>query len=94
MIEVTNLFLHFQLLYGQLAIHMFFDPVFALDIIKELNPCYKEMMKSIDQKEQSKEHEEEQEEELYWVDVVTELLLSLMSRGAFHLRYVAKKVFG
>lgn len=84
--------MHFQLLYGQLAIHMFYEPLFAMDIIKELNPCYKEMMKSTGMKKKKKFRE--REEELYWVDVVTELLLSLMSRGAFHLRYVAKKVFG
>ncbi|KAK3867115.1 hypothetical protein Pcinc_027399 [Petrolisthes cinctipes] len=79
----------FQLIYTQMALYLFLDHKVAKDIIEELNACCKMMMMSENPKSQSKETEGQP----HWVEVVTELLLSLMTQEEHYIRFMAQNAF-
>lgn len=79
----------FQILYCQMGLHIFYDSSGARDIIEELDACYEAVKKSSETKERSAAAEEQP----YWVEVVTELLLTLMTNVKNLFKAVAQGVF-
>ncbi|KAM6907010.1 myb-binding protein 1A-like protein [Xenentodon cancila] len=81
----SNAFLRLFLLVGM---HLFKDPEELLDIMKDLQSC---VDKSQEKKVKKKKHATEQEPE--WVEVMVDILLSLLSQQSKHVRQVCKTVF-
>lgn len=82
----------FQVLYCQMALHLFIDSSGAKDIIDELSLCHKEVMK-MGKKKKKDSKGKKAEEGPQWVEVVTELLLSLLTHEKSLFRSVAQGVF-
>lgn len=74
-----------------MCLHLFIDPSGAKDIIEELNACHKKVMKMSDIKK--KRGAEVSMREPYWVEVITELLLSLLTQEKNFFRSVSQGVF-
>ncbi|XP_042208427.1 myb-binding protein 1A-like protein [Homarus americanus] len=84
----------FQVLYGQMALRLFFEPEGAKDIIDELNACQREVMKKGSAwKKGNASKAEDGLEEPHWVEVVTELLISLLAHEKRIFRSMAQGVF-
>lgn len=74
----------FELLFSHMALNLFSEPDQAIDILKELKACYER---------QKAKKEEDSDEEPHWVEVLTEVLLSLLTRPSSLFRHVVDQVF-
>lgn len=74
----------FELLFTHMALNLFTEPEQAMDILKELKACYER---------QKTKHEEKSDEEPHWVEVLTEVLLSLLTKTSSLFRHVVDQVF-
>ncbi|XP_061596563.1 myb-binding protein 1A-like protein [Cololabis saira] len=83
--DENNAFLQLFLLLG---IQLFKDPEELLDIMKDLQSC---VNKAQEKKTKKKKHAAEQEPE--WVEVMVDILLSMLSQRSRHIRQVCKTVF-
>ncbi|XP_070572411.1 myb-binding protein 1A-like protein [Ptychodera flava] len=81
----------FQLLYLHIGLQLFTEPKQALGILEDLHGCQKKAL----QKRRSvrKKDTEDEDEEPEWIEVVTEILLSLLSQPSHLLRVVVDNVF-
>nr|XP_002731208.1 PREDICTED: myb-binding protein 1A-like protein-like [Saccoglossus kowalevskii] len=75
----------FQLLYLHIGLQLFTDSTQAMDIVQELHDCEKKAL----QKRRSVRKKDEPE----WIEVVTEILLSLLSQSSHLIRIVVDNVF-
>ena len=90
-----------QVLYCQIALHLFVDVTVAKECISEFITCYKEVKKlgmlkggdDVDEDGDEDENVAEEEERPTWVEVVTEMLLSLMTQEMHIFRSVAQGLF-
>uniref|UniRef100_A0A3P8QJN0 MYB binding protein (P160) 1a n=1 Tax=Astatotilapia calliptera TaxID=8154 RepID=A0A3P8QJN0_ASTCA len=78
----------FQQLFLLVGMHLFKAPEELLDIMKDLQSC---MEKAQEKKAKKKKKKEGQEPE--WVEVMVDILLSLLSQQSRHIRQVCKTVF-
>lgn len=92
----------FQVLYCQMALHLFVDVTVATESIDEFITCHKEVKKlgmfSDDAEEEEEEEEDDKEEEGVegkpnWVEVVTEMFLTLMTQETHLFRSVVQGLF-
>ena len=91
----------FLVLYLNLGFEMLRDPVMPKDVIDELDTCYAKATevkkkKATRRTTRSKLQEEEKEETVddpHWLEVVTDILLSLLSRDSHLLRTVVVSVW-
>lgn len=74
----------FEMLFCHMALQLFVEPEEAADILKELETCYKK---------QKKREEEDNSEEPQWVEVLTEVLLSLLTRPSSLFRHLVDHSF-
>ncbi|KAE8287710.1 Myb-binding protein 1A-like protein [Larimichthys crocea] len=81
----------FQQLFLLVGMHLFKAPEELLGIMKDLQSCVNKAQekKAKKKKKQAKEQEEEPE----WVEVMVDILLSLLSQPSRHIRQVCKTVF-
>ncbi|XP_054481396.1 myb-binding protein 1A-like protein [Anoplopoma fimbria] len=81
----------FQQLFLLVGMHLFKAPEELLDIMKDLQSC---VDKALEKKAKKKKKQAtEQEEEPEWVEVMVDILLSLLSQPSRHIRQVCKTVF-
>ncbi|XP_012736920.2 myb-binding protein 1A-like protein [Fundulus heteroclitus] len=86
----------FQQLFLLVGMHLFKAPDELLDIMKDLQRCVdKAQEKKAKKKKKTKQQQaaEQQEEEPEWVEVLVDILLSLLSQQSRHVRQVCKTVF-
>ncbi|XP_008284151.1 myb-binding protein 1A-like protein [Stegastes partitus] len=84
----------FQQLFLLVGMHLFKDPEELLDIMKDLQSCMdKAQEKKAKKKKKKKSTTEQEEEEPEWVEVMVDILLSLLSQQSRHIRQVCKTVF-
>ncbi|KAM4546786.1 myb-binding protein 1A-like protein [Fundulus diaphanus] len=86
----------FQQLFMLVGMHMFKAPDELLDIMKDLQRCVdKAQEKKAKKKKKTKQQQaaEQQEEEPEWVEVLVDILLSLLSQQNRHIRQVCRTVF-
>ncbi|MEQ2250507.1 hypothetical protein ILYODFUR_001607 [Ilyodon furcidens] len=80
----------FQQLFLLVGMHLFKAPDELLDIMKDLQSC---MDKAQEKKAKKKKKQEQEEEEPEWVEVMVDILLSLLSQQSRHIRQVCRTVF-
>ncbi|XP_076040765.1 MYB binding protein 1a [Oratosquilla oratoria] len=83
----------FQVLYAYLGIQLFTESEAARESIDELNLCYKNAQKKKLSNENKKKNNTEGIDELEWIDVVVDLLISLLPRKHHLWRTVVEGVF-
>lgn len=87
---------HAVLIFYTMDLHMglqlFSDPEMAISAIKEIHSCSERLSKS-KSKKGKKNDNEGSEDEPEWVEVIVDLLLSLLSRNNHLLRSMVKCVF-
>ena len=83
----SNLNLLLQVLYAHMSFQLFVDTENTKEVIEELNSCHK----NAKVKKKTKKKNEENEEP-YWVEVVVDLLLSLLARANHTLRNIIQIV--
>lgn len=81
-----------------MALHLFVDVTVATETIDEFITCHKEMKKlgmlSDDEEDESEgEEEEDGVEKPNWVELVTEMLLTLMTQEMHLFRTVVQGLF-
>lgn len=86
----------FQVLFCQMALHLFVDVTVATESITEFITCHREvkklgMLKGDD--DEDEECEDMEEERPTWVEVVTEMLLTLMTQEMHLFRTVVQGLF-
>ncbi|XP_041957407.1 myb-binding protein 1A-like protein isoform X2 [Alosa sapidissima] len=81
----------FQLLFLLVGINLFKAPEESVDLIQDIQSC---MEKVNARKSKRKKKTAEEEEEPHWVEVLMEILLSLLSQPSRLIRQVCKTVFG
>lgn len=74
----------FHTLFLQMGIYLFVEPSVAIDTLQELQNCYEHHTNDI---------ENEKKDELNWVEVVVELMLSLLARESYLLRQLISRIF-
>ncbi|KAM8899382.1 myb-binding protein 1A-like protein [Spinachia spinachia] len=79
----------FQQLFLLVGLHLFKAPEELVDIMKDLQSCVDVAL----EKNAKKKKKPAKEEEPEWVDVMVEILLSLLSQPSRHIRLVCKTVF-
>ncbi|XP_072048043.1 myb-binding protein 1A-like protein isoform X2 [Amphiura filiformis] len=77
----------FQLLFIHVGLQMLSDPKQSVEILEDLHGCYD---RALQRRKSAKKNEEEEPD---WVVVVTEILLSLLSKSSHLLRMVVDNVF-
>ncbi|XP_068457426.1 myb-binding protein 1A-like protein [Clinocottus analis] len=82
----------FQQLFLLVGMHLFKAPEELLDIMRDLQSCV-DMALEKKAKKKKKKQATEQEEEPEWVEVMVDILLSLLSQSSRHIRHVCKTVF-
>ncbi|XP_044077650.1 myb-binding protein 1A-like protein [Siniperca chuatsi] len=82
----------FQQLFLLVGMHLFKAPEELLDILKDLQSCVDKALEK-KAKKKKKKQATEQEEEPEWVEVMVDILLSLLSQPSRHIRQVCKTVF-
>ncbi|KAI3373279.1 hypothetical protein L3Q82_006578 [Scortum barcoo] len=82
----------FQQLFLLVGMHLFKAPDELLDIMKDLQSCMDRAQEK-KAKKKKKKQATEQEEEPEWVEVMVDILLSLLSQPSRHIRQVCKTVF-
>ncbi|XP_033502826.2 myb-binding protein 1A-like protein isoform X2 [Epinephelus lanceolatus] len=83
----------FQQLFLLVGMHLFKAPEELLDIMKDLQSCVDKAQEKKAKKKKKKQATEQQEEEPEWVEVMVDILLSLLSQPSRHIRQVCKTVF-
>uniref|UniRef100_A0AAQ6AKP8 Myb-binding protein 1A-like protein n=1 Tax=Amphiprion ocellaris TaxID=80972 RepID=A0AAQ6AKP8_AMPOC len=84
----------FQQLFLLVGMHLFKAPEELLDIMKDLQSCMDKAQEKKAKKKKKKQASEQQEEvEPEWVEVMVDILLSLLSQQSRHIRQVCKTVF-
>ncbi|KAM6911475.1 myb-binding protein 1A-like protein [Lycodopsis pacificus] len=78
----------FQQVFLLVGMHLFKAPEELLDIMRDLQSCV-----DMAQEKKAKKKEQGQEEGPAWVEVMVEILLSLLSQASRHIRQVCKAVF-
>ncbi|XP_014264744.3 myb-binding protein 1A-like protein [Maylandia zebra] len=81
----------FQQLFLLVGMHLFKAPEELLDIMKDLQSCMEKAQEKKAKKKKKKEATEQEEPE--WVEVMVDILLSLLSQQSRHIRQVCKTVF-
>ncbi|KAL6098467.1 mybbp1a [Pungitius sinensis] len=81
----------FQQLFLLVGLHLFTAPEELVDIMKDLQSCVDKALEKNAKKKKKKKPGQEEEPE--WVDVMVEILLSLLSQQSRHIRLVCKTVF-
>uniref|UniRef100_UPI0037E83FE1 myb-binding protein 1A-like protein n=1 Tax=Semicossyphus pulcher TaxID=241346 RepID=UPI0037E83FE1 len=81
----------FQQLFLLVGMHLFKAPEELLDIMKDLQSCVDKAQEKKAKKKKKKQAAEEEEPE--WVEVMVDILLSLLSQPSRHIRQVCKTVF-
>uniref|UniRef100_A0A8C9ZCH3 MYB binding protein (P160) 1a n=1 Tax=Sander lucioperca TaxID=283035 RepID=A0A8C9ZCH3_SANLU len=81
----------FQQLFLLVAMHLFKAPEELLGITKDLQSCVDKAQEKKAKKK--KKQATEQEEEPEWVEVLVDILLSLLSQPSRHIRHVCRTVF-
>ncbi|XP_028323293.1 myb-binding protein 1A-like protein [Gouania willdenowi] len=81
----------FQQLFLLVGMHLFKAPEELLDIIKDLQSCVDRAQEKKAKKKSKKQATAEEEPE--WVEVMVDILLSLLSQQSRHIRQVCKTVF-
>lgn len=81
----------FHTIYLHMGLQLFSDPEMAIMSINELHSCYERLNKK--SKKHKKPDTSLMEEEPEWVEVVVDLLLSLLSRNNHLLRSLVGCVF-
>ncbi|XP_011609470.2 myb-binding protein 1A-like protein [Takifugu rubripes] len=82
----------FQQLFLLVGMHLFKAPEELLDIMKDLQSCVDKAQEK-KAKKKKKQTAAQQEEEPEWVEVMVDILLSLLSQPSRHIRQVCKTVF-
>ncbi|KAF7643522.1 hypothetical protein LDENG_00238000 [Lucifuga dentata] len=83
-----------QQLFLLVGMHLFKAPEELLDIMKDLQSCVDRAQdKKAKKKKKKKQQDEQQEEEPEWVEVMVDILLSLLSQPSRLIRQVCKTVF-
>ncbi|XP_060912427.1 myb-binding protein 1A-like protein isoform X2 [Labrus mixtus] len=82
----------FQQLFLLVGMHLFKAPDELLDIMKDLQSCVDKAQEK-KAKKKKKKQASEQEEEPEWVEVMVDILLSLLSQPSRHIRQVCRTVF-
>ncbi|XP_070839837.1 myb-binding protein 1A-like protein [Chaetodon trifascialis] len=82
----------FQQLFLLLGMHLFKAPEELLDTMKDLQSCMDKAQEKKTKKKKKKQAAD-QEEEPEWVEVMVDILLSLLSQPSRHIRQVCKTVF-
>ncbi|XP_072230408.1 myb-binding protein 1A-like protein [Leuresthes tenuis] len=82
----------FQQLFLLVGMHFFKAPEELLDIMKDLQSCVDKAQQK-KAKKKKKKQATDQEEEPEWVEVMVDILLSLLSQQSRHIRQVCKMVF-
>ncbi|XP_029925030.1 myb-binding protein 1A-like protein [Myripristis murdjan] len=81
----------FQQLFLLVGMHLFKAPTELVDVMNDLQNC---MEKSQEKKaKKTKKQQAAQEDEPHWVEVMVDLLLSLLSQPSRHIRQVCRTVF-
>ncbi|KAL1453988.1 hypothetical protein WDU94_010288, partial [Cyamophila willieti] len=80
-----SILIAFHTMYLQLCLYLFLDNSISIDVIEELNHCYERF----DEKKKTSVDSEEP----HWIEVITELFLSLLSKDSQLLRHLVTKVF-
>ncbi|XP_051257280.1 myb-binding protein 1A-like protein [Dicentrarchus labrax] len=85
----------FQQLFLLVGMHLFKAPEELLDIMKDLQSCVDKAQekKAKKKKTTKKKQATEEEEEPEWVEVMVDILLSLLSQPSRHIRQVCRTVF-
>ncbi|XP_077448599.1 myb-binding protein 1A-like protein [Stigmatopora argus] len=82
----------FQQLFLLVGMNLFKAPDELVDVMKDLQSCVE---KAQEKKAKKKKKADKQEEaEPHWVEVLVDILLSLLSQPSRHIRQVCKTVFG
>ncbi|XP_030009084.1 myb-binding protein 1A-like protein [Sphaeramia orbicularis] len=82
----------FQQLFLLVGMHFFKAPEELLDVLKDLQSCVDRAQEK-KSKKQKKQRATGQEKEPDWVEVMVDILLSLLSQPSRHMRQVCKTVF-
>uniref|UniRef100_A0A7N8YH18 MYB binding protein (P160) 1a n=1 Tax=Mastacembelus armatus TaxID=205130 RepID=A0A7N8YH18_9TELE len=82
----------FQQLFLLVGMHLFKAPEELLDIMKDLQSCVDKAQEK-KAKKKKKKQAPDQGEEPEWVEVMVDILLSLLSQPSRHIRQVCKTVF-
>ncbi|XP_011482211.2 myb-binding protein 1A [Oryzias latipes] len=82
----------FQQLFLLLGMHLFKAPEELQDTMKDLQTCVDKAQEK-KAKKRKKKQAAEQEEEPEWVEVMVDILLSLLSQPSRHIRLVCRTVF-
>ncbi|KAI5724410.1 hypothetical protein M8J77_002263 [Diaphorina citri] len=80
-----SILIAFQTMYLQLCLYLFLDNSISIDVIDELNNCYERF--------DEKKAQTDDENEPHWIEVITELFLSLLSKDSVLLRHLVAKAF-
>lgn len=85
----------FQQLFLLVGMHLFKAPEELLDIMKDLQSCMDKAQEKKAKKKKKKKQatEQQEEEEPEWVEVMVDILLSLLSQQSRLIRQVCKTVF-
>ncbi|XP_064612586.1 myb-binding protein 1A-like protein [Liolophura sinensis] len=78
----------FQMLYLHLSLQLLAEPKDALEILKDLHICFEKSQKKVKKSSKNKEGDD-----LAWIEVLTELLISMMSQESRLTRSVSRIVF-
>ncbi|XP_076017396.1 myb-binding protein 1A-like protein [Genypterus blacodes] len=81
-----------QQLFLLVGIHLFKAPEELVDIMKDLQSCVDKAQEK-KAKKKKKKQAAQQEDEPEWVEVMVDILLSLLSQPSRHIRQVCKTVF-
>ncbi|XP_054610863.1 myb-binding protein 1A-like protein isoform X2 [Dunckerocampus dactyliophorus] len=83
----------FQQLFLLVGLHLFKAPDELLDIMKDLQSCVDKAQEKTVKKKKKKQASEQEGAEPEWVEVLVDILLSLLSQPSRHIRQVCKTVF-
>ncbi|XP_061755015.1 myb-binding protein 1A-like protein isoform X2 [Nerophis ophidion] len=84
----------FQQLFLLVGLHLFKAPDELLDIMRDLQSCVDKAQQATKKKKKTTTQASKQEEaEPEWVEVLVDILLSLLSQPSRHIRQVCKTVF-
>ncbi|XP_068187721.1 myb-binding protein 1A-like protein [Antennarius striatus] len=83
----------FQQLFLLVGLHLFKAPEELLDIMKDLQSCVDRAHEKGKKKKKTRATEKQEEEGPHWVEVMVDILLSLLSQPSRHIRQVCKTVF-
>lgn len=83
----------FQQLFLLVGMHLFKAPEELLDVLKDLQSCMDKAQEKKSKRKKKQKAAEQEEAEPEWVEVMVDILLSLLSQQSRHIRQVCKTVF-